>query len=44
MMKNFRDEWYMLFIETLCKIGTLLNEQVTVTETDELFIEDKKLI
>ena len=44
MMKNFKDEWVMLFIETLRKIGTLINEQVKVTETDELFIGDKNLI
>ena len=37
MMKNFKDKWDMLFIETLRKIGTLINEQVTVTETDEVF-------
>ena len=34
----------MLFIETLRKIGILINEQVTVTETYEGFIGDKKLI
>ena len=34
----------MLFIETLHKIETLINEQVTVTETDEVFTVDKKLI
>ena len=43
-MKKFKDEWDMIFIETLLKIGTLLNEQVTVTETYEVFIRDKKLI
>ena len=31
-------------IEALRKIGTLINEQVTVTETDELFIGYKKII
>ena len=30
MMKNFKDERDMLFIETLCKIGTLIKEQVTL--------------
>ena len=44
IMKNFKDEWYMIFIETLHKIGTLINEQVAVTETDEVFIGDKNLI
>ena len=44
MMKNFKDKWIMIFIETLRKIGTLINEQVTVIETDEVFIGDKKLI
>ena len=34
----------MLFIDTLRKIGTLINEQVTVTETYEVFIGDKNLI
>ena len=34
----------MLFIETLIKIGTLIIEQVTVTETDEFFIGDKNII
>ena len=34
----------MLFIETLRKIVTLINEQVTVTETYEVFIQYKKLI
>ena len=34
----------MLFIETLQKIVTLLNEKTTVTETDEFFIGDKNLI
>ena len=33
IMKNFKDIWDMLFQETLRKIGTLINEQVTVTET-----------
>ena len=41
MMKNFVDKWDMLFIENLRKIGTLFNEQVTVRETDEVFIGDK---
>ena len=40
-MKKFKDEWDMLFIKTLQKIGILLNEQVTVMETDELFLEIK---
>ena len=31
-------------IEALRKNGTLINEQVTVTETDELFIGYKKII
>ena len=35
---------YAIFIETLRKIGTLINEQVTAIETDEVFIGDKKLI
>ena len=34
----------MIFIEILRKIGTLINEQVTVTETDEIFFGDKKLM
>ena len=34
----------MLFIYTLRKIGYLINEQVTVTETGEVFIGDKNLI
>ena len=34
IMKNIKDEWDMLFIDNLCKIGTLVNEQVTVTEID----------
>ena len=42
-MTNFKEEWDMLFIETLCKIVTLINKQVTVTETDELFIGDKEI-
>ena len=41
-MKNFKYEWDMLFIETLRKIGTLINEQGTVTEIDEVFIGDLK--
>ena len=43
-MKNFKDEWDIIFIETLRKVGTLINEQVTVTDTDEVFIGYKKLI
>ena len=34
----------MSFIENLRKIGTLINEQVKVTERDEVFIGDKKVI
>ena len=34
----------MLFIETLLNTGTLVNEQIKVTETDEVFIVDKKII
>ena len=46
MMMNFKYEWDMLFIETLSRIGTLTKKQVTVTETetDEVFIEDKRII
>ena len=44
MTNKFKVKWYMLFIETLCKIVTLINEQVKVTETDELFIGYKKII
>ena len=44
IMKNFKDEWVMLFIYTFRKIGTLINEQVTVIEIDEVFIEDKNPI
>ena len=43
-MKEFKYECDILFIDILRKIGTLINEQVTVTETDEVFIGDKKLI
>ena len=38
MMKNFKYEWYVVFVETLCEIGTLINEQVALTETYEVFI------
>ena len=38
MMKKFQEEWGMLFIETIRKIGTIINEQVTVAETDKFFI------
>ena len=34
----------MLFIETLSKMVTLINEQVTVTEIDKVFIGDKNII
>ena len=34
----------MLFIETLHKLGTLINEQFTVTERDEVFIGYKNII
>ena len=34
----------MLFIKTLWIIGTLINEQVKVTETYEVFIGDRKII
>ena len=34
----------MMFIDTIFKIVTLINKQVTVTETDEVFIADKKII
>ena len=34
----------MLVIETVFKIGTHINKQVTITETDEVFIEDKNQI
>ena len=42
MMKNFKDKLEILFIVTLRKIGALINEQATVTETDKVFIGDKK--
>ena len=32
-MNNFKDKRDILFIETLRKIGTLINEQVKFTET-----------
>ena len=41
MMMNFKEKWDMLLIETLRKIGALINDQFTVTETDEVFIGDK---
>ena len=41
---KFKGKWDILFIETLRKIGTFVNEQVTVTETDEVFIGDKNII
>ena len=44
MMKNFKDKWDMLFIEALSKIRNLINEQVTVTETDEVFFGNKNII
>ena len=31
MIKNFKDIWDMLFIETLHKTGTFINEKFTVT-------------
>ena len=34
----------MIFILTLCKIGTFINAKVTITEIDEVFIVNKKLI
>ena len=44
MVKNFNEKWDILFIVTLRKIETLLNKQVTVTKTDELFIGDNNII
>ena len=35
MMENFNYKWDIIFIDTLHKIGTLINEQVSVKETDE---------
>ena len=43
-MKNFKDEWDILFIENLRKIGTLINEKFTFTEKYEVFIVDEKII
>ena len=44
MMNNFKAKWDMICIETLCNLVKLVSEQVTVTETDELFIGDKNII
>ena len=44
VIKNFKYKWDVLFIEALCKIVTLINEQVTVTKTYEVFLGDKNLI
>ena len=44
MMKNFKEKWDMLFIEALSKIINFINEQVTVTKTDEVFVGNKNII
>ena len=42
MRKNFKYEWDIIFIETLRKIGTLFNEQVTVTKNMKSLLEIKR--
>ena len=44
MMNKFKDEWDIQFIDTIKNIGTLINEQITDTETNEVFIGDKNII
>ena len=44
MMKNFKDEWDMLFIQLLHELKTIRNKPVVVTETDEIFIGTIKLV
>ena len=41
MMKNIKDEWYMVFMDTLHNIWTRINKQVTVMKINEVFIGDK---
>ena len=41
---SLKGKWYMLFIETVRKIVTLISEQGIVTEIDEVLIGDKQLI
>ena len=43
-MNKFKDEWDIQFIDTIKNIGTLINEQITDTETNEVFIGDKNII
>ena len=43
-MKGFKDEWDMLFMETLRNLVTLVSEKITVKEIYDVFVEDKKLI
>ena len=44
MMNNFKDKWDILFMENLRYFKTLVSEQVTVTETDEVYVGDKNII
>ena len=44
MMRNFKDEWDPLFTQTLRSINTLGNTSVSVTETDEIYLDKTKLV
>ena len=44
MMLNFKEEWGSLFTQTLCSIYSLGNNVVSATDTDEIFLNQTKLV
>ena len=44
MMRSFKEEWDLLFTQRLFSIDTLGNNAVSVTETDEIYLNKTKLV
>ena len=44
MMRNFKEEWDLLFTETLRSIDTLGNNSVSVTDTEKIYLNKTKLV
>ena len=43
-MRSFKKEWDLIFTQTLRSIDTLDNNEVSVTETEEIYLNKTKLV
>ena len=44
MMRNLKEEWELLFTQTLRSTDTLGNNIVSVTEKDKIYLDKTKLV